>query len=84
MALTTEQEAEIITRLEAGERGPGIARSMGIVRSEFRLFRESNLQVFREAKGSKSARLFRLRYKKAEMESRIVEIDAAIAGVEAE
>lgn len=91
MALTTEQEAEIITRLEAGEMPRVILEAMDISRKDFLAFRRSNREVFYAAKNSKSSRLVRLNKQKDRLESRqdlveeqLAKVDENIATIEAE
>lgn len=81
MALTAEQEAEVITRLEAGE-GPGkIIQGMSIERTDYMAFRTTNKRAVVNAQKKKTARLARLNSTKANLEGAKVVIEEKIAAL---
>ena len=91
MALTTEQETEILTRLGQGERPRNILDSMDISNVDLKAFQLSNRQAYRAARKSKTARLLKLNQKRRRTVERRVAakakldaLDAEIAVVEAE
>lgn len=91
MALTQQQETEVITRLEAGEGPAQIIQGMNIVRLDFMDFQKANRRNVAIARRSKAARLARLNRTKtslegmkANIERKLEEVEASIAQVEAE
>lgn len=84
MALTAEQETEILTRLEAGESPGQIIHGMGIVRSDFMAFRAANRFNVANARKGKNARLARLNRRKTDLQNQLATIEDLVTGVEAE
>ena len=86
MALTAEQETEILTRVGNGELPMDVMKDMGVDKADFRAFRRDNKEAFRVSRvtGSREQRLTRLRERRTNLEARLEQVNQRIAALESE
>jgi len=90
MALTPEQETEIMVRIRNAESSSRIIKEMNILRSDFKAFRKANKKELVQISRTRTEKLFQLNRRKKRLEDRIImirerltEMEKQIAAIEA-